>query len=176
MDWRSTTHRSGSSQSFGIAGVAFAFLCLIAWQLDAGPPPSIKATGGTQSLVVLDTTQPAIFPEQPWHLIAPNPFGASIVVWTVAPFHNVVRPENRVDAGLFLRMRTKGQSNRDWQVVIPQARTSFRTGQPSAHVVAGSYGGNGEAGVTVSFLCHEQPVIADGNYETTVIGTITEAF
>lgn len=177
MDTRFTTHRGDSPQSFGIVGVAFAFLCLLAGWLQAAPPPSIRASGRHQTLQVLDITQPAVFPEQPWHLVAPNPFGPTIVVWSVEPFQNATTTGiDQVDAGLFLTTHTKGQSSQNWQVVIPQGRTSFRSGQTTGHVVAGSYGGNGEVGVTVSFLCHEQSVVADGNYETTVVGTITEAF
>ncbi len=178
MDARSTTHRDGSLRSFGIAGAVFLCLCVLGVEVQqtvAEPPPSIRAAGKTQSLTVVDTSQPLIFPEQGWKLTAPNPFGPTIAVWTIEPFRNISDPQIQVDAALNLTIGKRGKDG-NWQVLMPQDRTHFPSGRIAAHVVAGSQGGNGEAGITVSFLCHEQPFVADGEYEATVVGTITEAF
>ncbi len=150
-------------------------MCVDVNRTVAAPPPAIRAAGKTQSLTVVDISQPLIFPEQGWKLTAPNPFGPTIAVWTIEPFRNVADPQIQVDAGLNLTMGKRGKEG-NWQVLMPQDRTYFTGGRTAAQVVAGSQGGNGEAGITVSFLCHEQPFVADGEYEATVVGTITEAF
>ncbi len=178
MDTRSTMHRDGSPQSFGIAGAVFLCLCIVCAHMSqsvAAPPPAIRATGKTQSLTVVNPSQPLIFPEQGWNLTAPNHFGPTITVWSIEPFRNVADPQSQVDAGLNLTIGKRGKDG-NWQVLMPQDRTHFPSGRTMAHVVAGSSGGNGEAGITVSFLCQEQPFVADGQYEATVVGTITEAF
>lgn len=178
MDARSTTHRGGSPRSFGNVGVAFLYLCVVGVNVSraiAEPPPSIRAAGKTQSLTVVNPSQPANFPEQGWHLNAPRPFGPTIVVWTIEPFRHVSDPQIQVDAALNLSIGKRGKDG-NWKILMPQDRTHFPSGRTAAHVVAGSQGGNGEAGITVSFLCHEQPFVADGEYEATVVGTITEAF
>ena len=178
MDTRSTTHRGGSPRSFGIAGAVFLCLCVLSVDMNrtvAEPPPSIRAPGKTQSLTVIDPSQPLIFPEQGWKLTAPSHFGPTIAVWTIQPFRHVADPRIQVDAALNLTIGKRGKDG-NWQVIMSQDRTHFSSGRTAAHVVAGSQGGNGDAGITVSFLCHEQPFVADGEYEATVVGTITEAF
>ena len=178
MDTRLTTHRGSSPRSFGIAEAVFLCLCVVCVDISrtlAEPPPSIRATGKTQSLTVIDTSQPLIFPEQSWKLTAPNHFGPTITVWSIAPFRNVADSQIQIDAALNLTIGNRGKDG-NWQVLMPHDRTHFSSGRTAAHVVAGSQGGNGDAGITVTFLCHEQPFVADGEYEATVVGTITEAF
>ena len=178
MDTRSTTHRGGSPRSFGIAGAVCLCLGIVGVDMNqtvAEPPPSIRAAGKTQSLTVINPSQPLIFPEQGWKLTAPSHFGPTIAVWTIEPFRNVADPQSQVDAALNLSIGNRGKPG-SWQIIVPQDRTHFSSGRTAAHVVAGSQGGNGDAGITVSFLGHEQPFVADGEYEATVVGTITEAF
>ena len=178
MDTRSTTHRGGSTRSFGIAGAVFLCLCVVFLavpHIGAQQPAAISASGTSQSLNVADPTQPAYFPVQSWKLTAPNPFGATIAVWTIEPFRNVADPQIQVDAALNLSIGHRGKPG-SWQIIVPQDRTHFRSGMTMARVVAGSQGGNSDAGITVSFLGNEQPILADGQYEATVVGTITEAF
>ncbi len=178
MDTRSTTHRGGSPRSLGIAGAVFLCLCVVFLavpHIGAQQPAAISASGASQSLNVADPTQPAVFPVQGWKLTAPNPFGATIAVWTIEPFRHVADPQIQVDAALNLSIGVRGKPG-SWQIIIPNDRTHFSSGRTMAHVVAGSQGGNSEAGITVSFLGHEQPFVADGEYEATVVGTITEAF
>ena len=178
MDSRSTTtNRCGSPRSFGITGAAFLFL-VVGWSTRPGhadQPPSIRASGQSQILQVLEPFHPAIFPEQSWHFVAPKPFGATVAVWSIEAFQNTHDPNPRVDAQLNLRILDHGHSGA-WQVMVHQDRTDFQQGRTFAHVVAASGGGHGECGVTVSFLGQEQPFAADGVYEATVVGTITEAF
>lgn len=176
MDATLTTHRGGSPRSLGIMGAAVLFLYVssVDWSA-AAPPPSIHASGKPQSLQVLDTFQPGIFPEQSWKIVAPNPFGPTMAIWTVTPFTNLKDPKSFVDSQLNLRTVSHGNSG-GWQVFVPQARTTVTRGMNTASVVAASQGGHGEVGITVSFLGHEQPFVSDGAYETTVVGTITEAF
>ena len=156
------------------AACLFLYVVVVSWSA-AAPPPTIHASGKPQSLYVIDATQPAIFPEQVWKIIAPNPLGPTVAIWTVTPFTNSKDPKSFVDAQLNLRTLSQGHLG-GWQVFVPQSRTSATSGMNTASVVAASQGGNGDVGVTVSFLCHEQPFITDGVYETTVVGTITEAF
>lgn len=175
MDAASKKTRRGSLRSFGIVGAACLFLYVWGAWSAAAPPPTIHSSGEQVSLQVLDASQPAIFPEQGWKITAPNPFGPTVAIWTVMPFTNLKDPKSLVDAQLNLRALDRGKSG-GWEVFVPQARTAFRSGMNTASVVAASQGGNGEAGITVSFLSHEQPFVTDGVYETTVVGTITEAF
>lgn len=178
MDLRSTPRTGGSPRSFRILEAACLCLCLgILGVTPSGaePPPSIQASHKPGSMQIADPSRPAVFPEQAWHIIAPHPLKPTIAIWTIEPFRNANAPQSQVDAQLNLTLHNLGQSG-DWQVLIPQDRTAFSTGRTTAHVVAGSVGGNAEAGITVSFLCHEQPFLADGVFEAVVVGTITEAF
>ena len=173
MDTRPTTHSYGTSRSFGIAGAVLflgGFVC--GW---AEQPPSIRATNRDQSQVVVNPSQALIFPEQRWNLVAPNPFGATVAVWSVEPFQNVNDRQIRVDAALDLATSGRGRKS-DWKIIAAYDRTDFGHGKSLAQVAAGSEGGNGQVGITVSFLGHEQPFLAEGEYEATVIGTISEGF
>lgn len=174
MDTRFTTHSLSSMRSFGMAG-AVLFLWGAFSILGAQQPPAIRAKGFPLHLVVIDPTKPLVFPEQPWTLVAPNPFGPTITVWSLEPFQSLSDPKLRVDAALDLSIRGRSRKS-DWDIIIPHDRTSFAHGRTTAEVVAGSIGGNGEAGITVTFLGHEQPFLAAGEYEATVIGTISEGF
>lgn len=174
MDWRTTTHQGSLGRLFAVAGAVFVFLCATLPAL-ADQPPKIRAKGKSQNLTLNNPSQPAIFEEQDWPITAPRPFGPTYAVWTIEPFRKRNDPASQVDSQLNLRML--GRGNRDnWTVLIPVARTRVAQGQTTATVAAGSEGGNGEAGITVSFLGHEQPLLGDGIYEATVIGTITEGF
>ena len=176
MDASQTTIRCGYLRSLRIVGAAFLFLYVcIATRSVAAPPPSITAAGKAQSMVVVTNTQPAVFPEQSWRIVAPNPLGPTVAVFSLMPFQSLHDSSSRVDAQLNLRTLSGGKSG-SWQVLVPQARTVSTIGTNTASVVAASLGGNGEMGITVSFLCHEHPFLTDGIYETTVVGTITEAF
>lgn len=171
-----TTTRGGFLRSLRIAGAAFLlFSITVAPRSVAAPPPSIQAAGKAQSTYTIDTTQPVVFAEQSWRIVAPNILGPTVAVFSAAPFQNVKDPSSRVDAQLNLRALSRGVVN-GWVVLVPQARTVTASGTNTASVAAASIGGNGDMGVTVSFLCHERPFLTDGVYETTVIGTITEAF
>ncbi len=176
MDSRSNNTLSGTLRSFGIVGAAFLYLfvgnAMLSW---ADPPPNLQALGRSQTLVLVDTSQPAIFPEQSWNLHAPNPHRATVAIWTIEPFRNVSVPQSLVDAQLNLRVINR-KNHESWQVFVSQARTDFAHGANAARVVAASPGGNGEAGISVSFLGQELPNVAEGSYEATVVGTITEAF
>ncbi len=176
MDASLTTTRRGDLRSIWNAGAACLFLYVsAATQPLAAPPPSIQAGGKAQSLYVVDSTQPATFPEQSWRIVAPNPVGPTVAVFSVTPFQNLKDATSRVDTQMNLRTLNRGPFG-NWIVFVPQARTVTNSGTNTASVVAASQGGNGEVGLTVSFLCHERPYLTDGAYETTVIGTITEAF
>lgn len=171
-----TTTRGGFLRSLRIVGAAFLLFCVtVATRTVAAPPPSIQAAGKAQSTYAVDTTQPIVFPEQSWRIVAPNILGPTVAVFSTAPFHNVKDPSSQVDAQLNLRALSRGLVN-GWVVLAPQARTVTASGTTTASVAAASVGGNGEMGVTVSFLCHERPFLTDGVYETTIVGTITEAF
>lgn len=171
-----TTTNSGFLRSLQIAGAACLLLSLtVVTKTGAAPPPSIQAAGKAQSTYTVDTSQPVVFPEQSWRIVAPNPLGPTVAVFSTVPFQNVKDSNSRVDTQLNLRALSRGLLN-SWTVLVPQARTVSTSGTSTASVAAASIGGNGEMGVTVSFLCHERPFLTDGVYETTVVGTITEAF
>lgn len=176
MDASVTTIRGGLLRSLRIVGAAFLLFCVtVAPRTGAAPPPSIQAAGKAQSTYAIDTTQPVVFPEQSWRIVAPNILGPTVAVFSTVPFQNVKDHNSHVDAQLNLRALSRGLAN-GWTVLVPQARTATTSGTTTASVAAASVGGNGDMGVTVSFLCHERPFLTDGVYETTVIGTITEAF
>jgi hypothetical protein len=176
MDASVTTIRRGCLRSLRIAGAAclFLYFCIV-MQTVAAPPPSIQAAGKPQSIYVVDTTLPAIFPEQSWRIVAPNPLGPTVAIFSTMPFQNLKDSKSHVDSQLNIRTLSGGKSG-SWQVIVPQARTVTASGANTAQVVAASQGGNGEIGISVSYLCQEQPFLTDGVYETTVVGTITEAF
>lgn len=176
MESRSKRTTNGTSRSNGsVRAVLFLAGMACCSTLLALPPPTIQPAGRPPALVVLDVHQPSTFPEQGWKINAPNPLIPTIAYWNIEPFRNLADHSIQVDAQLNLRVLSSGKS-RSWLVLIPAARTQSVNGRVMAQVVAASVGGHGEAGITVSFLGHEQPFIADGMFETTVTGTITEAF
>lgn len=176
MDAKVTTNRCGSPRSFGIMGAAFLlFVVALLTHCLANPPPAIRAHGQAQTIEMADNFHPTTFPEQGWQIVAPKPFGATIATWSIQPFQNTKDPSQWIDAQLNLRILDHGQAG-SWHLLVSQDRTDFHHGRTSAVVAAGSSGGNGEGGITVSFLGQEQPYAADGVYEATVVGTITEAF
>ncbi len=179
MDSRTTTHSGGLTRTWGFAWAAVLSLVVVVCcePLIAERPPSIQVQSKVQTLKLVDPRQPAVFPEQSWKLIAPSPFGPTVTIWSVEPFRNQRDPSMQVDAQIELRIGSGKRGRKsDWEVIVPHDRTDFRGRRNLAEVMAGTFGGNGDAGITVSFLVHEQPLVAEGFYETTVVGTITESY
>lgn len=172
MDKRVTTHRHSTLLTMWLTE-AVLFLSVCSQCGLAEQPPSVHATGQRPTLTLIDPSQPLVFPEQQWNLVAPNRFGPTMAIWTIEPFRGVDHPQDQVDAGIFLNTQIRGKSS-DWSTVIQHDRTSYLHQYTTARVAAATPGGNGHVGITVTFMSHEQPIVAGGDYVTTVTATITE--
>lgn len=137
-------------------------------------PPQLQAGGKIQRLDHDGQDAPQVFDQERWTIIAPTQQRGVTVQWSCEPFRLVNDPNTAVDAHLSIEI-TKSNRGVLWVESIPQSRTDFRMGQLEALVMVESNdSGVAQAGLTVTFLGDEVPLLVAGEYETTVIGTITE--
>lgn len=168
MNTRSTKQRNGGLASCGMLSAVFCIWCFPG--VLSAEIPSVRSSGPPQTQLLVDPTRTVVFPEQSWQLAAANQ--TALVVWSIEPFRNVEHPTSLVDAGLSLNTSIHGNSH--WSSVVGHDRTNFAHQYPTARVAAASHGGGGQVGITVTFLNAEQPILTGGDYQTTVIATITE--
>lgn len=137
-------------------------------------PPQLRAGGQIQRLDHDGQDAPQVFDAERWTIIAPTQLRGVTVQWACEPFRLTSDPSAAVDAHLAIEITDSNRGTR-WVETIPQARTDFRMGQTEALVmVTSDDAGVARAGLTVTFLGDEIPLLMAGEYETTVIGTITE--
>jgi len=137
-------------------------------------PPQLQAGGKIQRIDHDGQDAPQVFDAERWTIVALIQRRGVTVQWACEPFRLVSDPSAAVDAQLSIEI-TKSNRGTRWVESIPQARTDFRMGNLEALVMVESDdAGVAQAGLTVTFLGDEIPLLMAGEYETTVIGTITE--
>jgi hypothetical protein len=92
---------------------------------------------------------------------------------TCAPFANTLFPGARVDTRLDLRV-TQSLERAGWQVLTPSDQTELPANAPAEVIAMSRARGNGQFGIVVTFVNHDVSVLFGGEYETTLVGTITE--
>ena len=134
----------------------------------------IVGQGSGNVQISSDGSQPGVFPESNWNMVAPLSHNGVTVAWTITPFVSTKDARSKVDASLGLRLIQASNSS-GWQIPIPTDRTDMKLGRNMATVVAQSHrGDNARAGVTVVFCGHEEPSLLEGAYRTELVATITE--
>jgi hypothetical protein len=141
----------------------------------AQPPPKLNATGGkVQRIEHNGLSEPQAFPEVKWVIINPQGRQGAVVEMSCAAFANTLDAGFRADTRLDLRVIRSNQ-DADWVVVEPSDQTDVAQGHDTAHTVAMSTErGNGQLGIVVTFLNHDFSQLTTGDYETVLVGTITE--
>ncbi len=113
------------------------------------------------------------FPREDW-LVATNSLnGATVVLQTATSFQNTVDPLYKRDGRLALRVNsTNGPAL--WAVTRASDTTNYASGDEDAIVQAISNSiGEANLGLTVTFMTGIGADLVAGDYELTVIGTIT---
>lgn len=126
-----------------------------------------------QSVTHNGTDGPQAFPEVAWQLHSGlDPLGYT-VQWSSSPFQHTSRESLKADCKLQIRiLASAGSAN--WTIASPSDQTDYAGGDQSAVVAAQSVAeGDGEVGLTVTFLDGDFSKLGAGSYMLTVTGTIT---
>lgn len=138
-------------------------------------PPLLNATGPKiQTIEHSGLNEPQVFPEVRWIIVNPQGRRGAVVEMSCAAFANTLDASLRVDARLDLRVIRSNQ-DADWTVVAPSDQTDIAQGYDTAHIVGMSTErGNGQLGIVVTFVNYDFTQLTTGEYETVLVGTITE--
>lgn len=135
--------------------------------IKAPPLDQFRSYPGTGSANV-------VFAPQSWWAAGNSTRGVNVILETTTAFRHKTVPLFRRDARLDLTAtKIKGRGN--WTVNTASATTNFLFGNENARVRASS-NGSGEANLflTVTFITTTPLLLLDGDYTTTVVGTVTE--
>lgn len=114
-----------------------------------------------------------VFPEVVWQLYSGVDSGGYTVQWSCGPFVHSVQGALKADARLAIRV-VASDGFADWRTTVPNDQTSYAGGDETAAAAAQSVAvGDGQVGLTVTFLNDDYSRLAAGSYTTTVVGTIT---
>ncbi len=113
------------------------------------------------------------FAQQDWEVTTNSLSGATIQFVTEHSFHNQSHSISRRNAQLELSILSQSKSG-TWTVTQPSDVTNHESGLETARVQVDSHSpGFAVIGLTVTFLPGTSLSTPDGDFETTVIGTIT---
>lgn len=127
----------------------------------------IKAYPGTGSANI-------VFPEQVWNAKSNASRGCTVTLETATAFRHTLTPTSKRDATLTLSSVQRVKGPGAWTINIPTASTDIRRNREVARVRASSNGsGDGRIGLVVTFLTTAPGTLLEGDYQTTVVGTIT---
>jgi len=132
----------------------------------SAPPVAAQAT------LQPDQAQVEIVP-QPWSITANSRSGATVQFATEQSFHSLSDDSIRRDADLKVSIISQS-SSAAWTVTQAQATTAHQIGQEAATVQVRSVRpGSAVLGLTVTFLQGDAVSTPQGDYMTTVVGTIS---
>lgn len=118
-----------------------------------------------------DTSQ--VFSEVVWQLNSGLDAGGYTTQLSCGPFVHSGAGTFKVDSKLALRILVS-EGSAKWTVTVPNDQTNFSATDETAVVAAQSSAvGDGQVGLTVTFLDSDFSLLAAGNYTLTVTGTIT---
>ena len=151
--------------------LAAACALLLAWSPSACA--QVMEAPPAESLVHNGADSPQAFPEVVWQLYTGIDSGGYTAQWTCEPFVHSTKSTLKVDARLAIRViGSDGFAN--WTAALPGDQTDYASGDSNAAVAAESFAvGDGQVGLTVTFLSNDYSTLAAGDYSTTVVGTIT---
>jgi len=156
------------------AAVLVCFASLLAPDPAAAQGLRLNATGGPIKQMAHDgQSAPQVFPEVKWIGINAQGHDGGIVNWECGAFTSTVDARSKVDVQLDLReIRVSGDT--DWRADKSTDLSNVAGGDGTAGVMATSTeNGNGQFGIVVTFYNHDASILLSGDYETTLVGTIT---
>jgi len=136
-------------------------------------PQSISIVAPSAVNLIHDLTDnPQAFPVQTWLVRGNTSAGVSVALSTSTPFTHVTNVNAKRDVKLDLSVGAT-QGTGAWTVGIPTDTSNFVANDNEARVTVSSNGvGRANLNLTVSFLTGEFGTFAEGDYVTTVTGTV----
>jgi len=151
--------------------VAFMFM-LVTTSASAQPRSRVQALGGPRVMKHNERPEAQVFHTTVWNVGSNSTRGATVTL-SCGPFENQSDPDQLVDAGLRLWVRASRNSS-NWRFDRVEGRTKVASGRRVAFVTAMSEGeGAGVIELEVTFLGADVVDLVEGDYSTTVTGTIT---
>jgi hypothetical protein len=158
----------------GVWIISLAAACgAIAWPGETAQAQSITAPGA-QSTTHAGTDANQVFPEVTWQLTSGgSSFLGCTAQWSCGPFTHTGDASFKADTRLDIRIiSSSGSAN--WTALVPSDQTNFGGGDQTVSVTAQSTAkGNGQVGLTVTFVDTDFSRLAAGSYTATVTGTIS---
>ncbi len=144
-----------------------------AFHVHVPPRLSIKAPPMEAHAVLLPGEAQVALAQQTWNVTSNATSGATVQFSTERCFHHVFDSRIRRDAQLDVKILDESRPG-VWVVTQPNSVTHYDSGIEEASVqVVSSNSGTVSLGVTVTFLQGDSYSTPDGDYETTIVGTIT---
>jgi len=162
-------------RSLAAAGAVFVAALFVSGRGLLPGAVRINATGGKVKQIPHDgQSAPQVFPEVKWIAINSQGFGGAVMSFDCAAFQSTLDSRSKVDVQLDLRV-IRAPGDADWQVAKPTDLSNVNAGDSGADVMASTTDrGNAQFGVVVTFVNHDASMLISGDYETTLVGTITE--
>jgi len=137
-------------------------------------PTTISITAPVDAQIDHDETDNDLsFPNQQWVVKANVLSGVMVAFEAQSPFTHTVDPTFQRDAKLTLSLGgTQGPA--DWTITQATDTTDYANASPTAVVTASSSGvGRASLDLAVQFITDNYGTFAAGDYESTVVGTVT---
>jgi len=115
------------------------------------------------------TDEDQAFPEQDWKVSCNSADGASVTLETQSAFTN---GKFERDAQLDLRV-LGGSAGHDWKVGVDSATTKYPSATKVSVTASSSKPGSASLGLRVTLIDNSYDDLAAGDYEMTVLGTIS---
>lgn len=130
------------------------------WMIKAYPPGSGSAN--------------IVFPAQIWRAKGNAVQGCTVTLETSTAFRHTTTPSSKRDARLDVSSVTAVSGTGTWNTTIASSTTDYRTGNETARVRVASNGtGESQIRLTVTFITGAPGNLQEGDYQTTVVGTIS---
>lgn len=127
----------------------------------------IKAYPGTGSADI-------VFPPQVWRARGNATRGCTVTFETSTAFRHTTTPTSKRDAKLDISSVSAVSGPGVWTTTLASSTTNYRTGNEQARVrVSSNNSGEAQIRVSVTFLTGAPGTLQEGDYQTTVVGTIT---
>ena len=154
---------------FAVAVVLFA---LSTTEFASAQTGRLRSRSGARQVTHNLKAEPHAFDPVRWDI--QNRFrNGCVVEWRVVPFAHESAPAAVADCDLTVRLVQFNRRAR-WRVATPNDSTSVATGKNAATVsMTAAAPGNARAELVLRFNTSNVTSLAAGDYETTVVGTIT---
>jgi hypothetical protein len=137
-------------------------------------PTSISITPPSNAVQLNhdQTDNPQVFPAQAWLVRGNVRAGVNVSFTAGSPFVNTTDANSKRDLKLDVAVGSS-QGPASWNVEVPTATTNFTTGSDTATVtVRSNNAGRASLNLSVSFITNDFGTFANGDYVSTITGTI----